>query len=112
METLLSRYEINRELLRGGPYMCHQYQHVTLHFLPGGVLRVYGEAKAPIAHTWTLIHRDNKWFMTTSPHLLNEPAEMEVFMMTNHMTLKSTLLDEAGNPKEVLNFTKHKIKAY
>lgn len=103
--------DIHKELIRG-EYVCHEFPSLVVHFLPGGTLRVYGERKQPFVHSYTVIHRGDQWFMDTTPHLLNEPAEMEMFMMENHLTLKSSIVDDQNNSKEELHFSKIKIKPY
>lgn len=103
--STFSLTDIHRELQRG-EYGCIQYPHVILKFLPSGTLQVFGEQKFPIVHKYTLVHRDDIWIMTTSPHLMNEPAEMRMELMKNHMTLFSNVNDE------VLHFNKTKFSPY
>lgn len=107
----MTLYEKHRELVRG-LYMCNQHKHVLLEFLPGGTLRVYGEANHPFMHKYSITHRGDQWFMETTPALMSEPAEMEMFMIKGAMTLKSSKLDENGKPFEELNFNKSKHKGF
>lgn len=88
-------------------YLCKEHKHVSLKFLPGGVLQVFGEQKQAIPHSYSISHSPSgNWVMTTSPNLLNEGKTMTMKLMKNHVTLYSNESDE------ILHLNKLNLKAY
>lgn len=95
---------ILKELILG-EYLCTEHKHVALKFQPLGVLHIFGENKSPIIHRYSLQHNtsEDKWYMTVSPSLHNEPGTMLMEITKNYLTLSSP------TGQEVIHL--HKIKA-
>jgi hypothetical protein len=88
-------------------YLCKEHKHVSLKFLPSGVLHVFGEQKQPVLHSYSISHSPTgDWIMTTSPSLLDKGKTMTMKLMKNHVTLYSNESDE------VLHLNKLNLKAY
>ena len=86
-DSVLGKKWLLKELMRS-EYLCVEYPHVALKFLPGGVLQVFGEQKQPIIHRYSIAHKpDGQWALTVSPSLTNEPGEMLMKAVQNHLTL-------------------------
>ena len=88
-------------------YLCVEYPHVALKFLPAGILQVFGEQKQPLIHRYSISHSvdTDTWYMEVIPNLTNEPGKMKIDIMKNHLTLTN----EQG---EVLHLNKLNLKAY
>ena len=89
-------------------YLCVEYPHVSLKFLPGGVLQVFGEQKQPVIHRYSITHNVDKdcYYMQVFPDLTLETGIMEMDIMKNHLTLTNT------SSGEIIHLNKLNLKAY
>lgn len=102
---LSSRRQLLREITHT-EYLCTEYPHVSIKFLPGGILQIFSERKQPYVRNYSLRHvSKTDWRMTVTPHLTNYPGELVLNVMKNHLTLTN----EKG---EVLHLNKLNLKAY
>ena len=104
--TTMGRKWIMKELVRS-EYMCTEYPHVIIKFLPLGVIQIKGEKGQPYIHRYSLSHLPSgDWSISITPQLTNEMGEMDLKIKTNHLTL---------TPKgegETLHLNKVNFKAY
>jgi len=87
-------------------YICKEFPGLKFNFIPEGTLQIVGNGN-PIIHHYSLSHnKDGNFILAVSPHILNEPSDMILKIMKNHITLESLKQDENNNPIEILHLSK------
>lgn len=88
-------------------YLCVEFPHVALKFLPGGVLQIFGEQKQPVIYRYSIIHQtdEDNWYIETFPNLTDGGGKLKIDIMKNHLTL-------TGSNGDILHLNKLNLKAY